>query len=530
MNKKLLALALCAAPLMMNAQAAFDALKLSQSELRGTSRSMSMAGAYTAVGGDLSSINQNPGGIGVYRNSDVGLTMSLDFNSSKSDDGTKYNKTHFMLNNVAYVGVLRTNNDILKNFNWGISFNRNNSFNRRYYGNMTRFNSSMSNYIAGLTNSGNWTKKDIVFTDKYNPYWDGGAPWMSVLAYDSYIINANDAGDAFFGLMDNGTTGFGEYEVEEKGHTDEYSLTLGGNVSDMLYWGLGFGLTDMKYDSYVYYGEGLNNAFVAQATDDATITTGNATYGLTNYLETRGTGYNFKMGFILKPVKEFRIGAAFHTPTFYKLTDTYATVASTRIEPNGKTAFETNQRAGDDWNKYDYRITTPWKFNLGLAGVIGTSGIISVDYEYTGFRTMRVKDYRGNEFYDTTRDIENYFKAAHKVSVGGEVKINNHVSLRAGYSYQTSPVNKDIEDNVQEVTTVSTNPSYFYDKTTQHITAGLGYRYKAFYADLAYVHQYRKGNFHSFSPVQYADGFEPGNVAEIDTHNNRVSLTLGVRF
>ena len=157
MNKKLLALALCAAPLMMNAQAAFDALKLSQSELRGTSRSMSMAGAYTAVGGDLSSINQNPGGIGVYRNSDVGLTMSLDFNSSKSDDGTKYNKTHFMLNNVAYVGVLRTNNDILKNFNWGISFNRNNSFNRRYYGNMTRFNSSMSNYIAGLTNSGNWT-------------------------------------------------------------------------------------------------------------------------------------------------------------------------------------------------------------------------------------------------------------------------------------------------------------------------------------------------------------------------------------
>ena len=61
---------------------AFDNLRLSQTELRGTSRFQSMAGAFGALGGDLSSLTQNPAGIGVYRSSDVGLTLSLDINST----------------------------------------------------------------------------------------------------------------------------------------------------------------------------------------------------------------------------------------------------------------------------------------------------------------------------------------------------------------------------------------------------------------------------------------------------------------
>ena len=34
-----------------------------------------------------------------------------------------------------------------------------------------------------------------------------------------------------------------------------------------------------------------------------------------NYLNMTGTGVNFKMGLIVKPINELRLGVAFHTPT-----------------------------------------------------------------------------------------------------------------------------------------------------------------------------------------------------------------------
>lgn len=529
MNKKFLALLLCATPFIMNAQAAFDVLNMSQTELRGTSRFMAMGGAYTAVGGDISAINQNPGGIGIYRSSDVSLTMGLDINSSKVGN-TSYDKTRFNLNNVGYVGALKLDGDVLKNFNWGFSFNRVKDFHRHYAGAWNGLNSSITNYVAGLTNAGGWTESDLHASGSYDPYWNSNAPWISVLGYDSYWINPNKDGNGFQGLYGDGTGSYGEFEIDEKGHVDEYSLSLGGNLANVLYWGLGVGLTDLDYKGYMYYGESLSNAYIPADANASAITNGDASYGLVNYLNTKGTGYNFKLGLILKPVNEFRLGVAFHTPTYYDMRDIYSTVSDYEYSPNGKASFSDGSHCGDEWNEYHYRISTPWRFMVGAAGVIGKSAIISADYEYTGYNTMRIKDDRGNEDYNTTADIKDYFKAGHRVSVGAEFKISNNFALRAGYSYLTSPVNKEVEDGVQPVNTVSTNPSYQFDRDTQYITAGFGYKYKSFYLDMAYVHQNTKSTFNSFPTAIYTDGTDYNNMADFETNKNRVSLTLGFRF
>ena len=37
----------------------------------GTARFMSMGGAFTALGGDISTLSQNPAGIGVFRTSEM---------------------------------------------------------------------------------------------------------------------------------------------------------------------------------------------------------------------------------------------------------------------------------------------------------------------------------------------------------------------------------------------------------------------------------------------------------------------------
>ena len=59
------------------AQGELDAYRFSQMELNGTARSMSMGGAFGALGGDMSVMSHNPAGLGVYRSSEVQATLNL---------------------------------------------------------------------------------------------------------------------------------------------------------------------------------------------------------------------------------------------------------------------------------------------------------------------------------------------------------------------------------------------------------------------------------------------------------------------
>ena len=79
MKKTILTIMVGSLPMVMMAQSAVDAYQLAQPDLNGTARFSAMAGAFGALGGDLSTLNQNPAGIGVYRSSEIGFTLDLDF-------------------------------------------------------------------------------------------------------------------------------------------------------------------------------------------------------------------------------------------------------------------------------------------------------------------------------------------------------------------------------------------------------------------------------------------------------------------
>ena len=82
MKKILLATLLGVVPSVLLGQSAIDAYQLSQGDLKGTARFVSMGGAFGALGGDLSTLNQNPAGIGVYRSSEIGVTMDINMQST----------------------------------------------------------------------------------------------------------------------------------------------------------------------------------------------------------------------------------------------------------------------------------------------------------------------------------------------------------------------------------------------------------------------------------------------------------------
>ena len=308
--KRILNLILSVAPIFVSAQTAVDAYNLSQAELKGTARYMSMAGAYSALGGDISSINHNPGGIGIYRSSDVALTLNLDFQSVQSNGNgiiSKVNQTKFDCNNFGYVGSFRLDSEIMPFINFGFSYNRPMSLNRRYGGKIADIKTSLTDRVAWET--AGYTPDELTFgADGYDPYIDSNAPWLGIMANRCRLINP--IGGEYVGLMNDKTTGFSDYEVIEEGGVDEFTMSFGGNIVEKLYWGVSLGVTNMDYNKYTYYGEALTNANVLKNYRKQVDEEGDASWGLENWLTTTGSGWNFKFGLIYRPINELRIGAS----------------------------------------------------------------------------------------------------------------------------------------------------------------------------------------------------------------------------
>lgn len=171
MKKIIILVLLGIVPNILIAQSAIDAYQLSRGDLKGTARFVSMGGAFGALGGDLSTLNQNPAGIGIYRGSEIGLTLGIDMQSSESNSkgySMKEEQTQAFCSNFGYVGSLNLNNDVMPYFNWGLSYSRISSFDRLYSGGMSDISTSMSNYIADF--SSGYSLSELKMTNNYNPY------------------------------------------------------------------------------------------------------------------------------------------------------------------------------------------------------------------------------------------------------------------------------------------------------------------------------------------------------------------------
>lgn len=538
------------------AQSAIDAYRLSQPDLRGTARFMGMAGAFGALGGDLSTLSQNPAGIGVYRSNELGFTLDLDIQRSTSDAlglKTTDNQTKFYLDNIGGVATMKLGSDAIPNINFGFTYNKAVSFNRRYKGNFPSVQTSMSNYIAGIANSEELTVADVETTDYYDPYnpTDGGiqAPWLAILGYDSYLINPNGDPDSpsWTGQYGNGTSGTALFDVTEKGSVDEYNIAIGGNISNVVYWGMNFDIVNFDYRLDALWQENLNGAYVYNPRYDQVQQT-ESQWNLHNLYRANGTGFNYQLGVIVKPIQELRIGLAFHTPTWYNLTETFS--AGTNMRYYGENLSSATNDGYPASN--DYNFNSPWKVIASVAGVIGSKFIISADYEWNGYKTMKFSEpnnYDGGywdpwydyDFYSATpmalnndiyaydnQEIKNIYRHTDTFRIGAEYRVTNNFSVRAGYSHVSSPVESKAKDNQMSISTAGTIPNYRFDNDTNYITCGLGYRYKGFYIDLAYVYKHMSSEYHAYTPDPGSSYASP--QAKIDFSNSRIVLSTGIKF
>lgn len=541
--------------------------------MKGTARFMAMGGAFGALGGDLSSLSQNPAGIGVYRNNEIGFTLDLDCqrSNSQTEAGSfAIDNTKFLLNNIGAVFTMRLGSSTFPNFNVGFTYNKGASFNREYEGEMGLQN-SMSNYIAGIANGENLTVGDLTTTDDFNPYNPGdyyASPWLAILGYDSFLISPQGKEDnpSWFGQWGNGTKGSGRFHVVEKGSLDEYNIALGGNIANVVYWGMNFDIVNFNYTMNSMWGEQLDNANV-MLDEKVGMQRMRADWNLSNYYNVNGTGFNYQLGIIVKPIQELRLGFAFHTPTWYSLTENFGAGTSFRYGDGETFGAKTNngQLAYNDMN-----FRTPWKLMASVAGVIGGRFIISADYEWEPMHAMRFsqpssygygggwddgwddgawdddwgwdpwykpgsqaapakKSSLNDPYYATNEDIRRYYRSTNTLRLGAEYRVTPQFSVRAGYSFVSSPVQQKAKDGKEIIYTSGTMPNYVFDNTTNYISAGVGYKYKKFYIDLAYVYKRQSAEYHAYTSDP-ANPEIPSPKADVTFNNSQVVMSAGFRF
>lgn len=552
----------CFAGLSAFGQSAIDAYRFSQPDLKGTARFMSMGGAFGALGGDLSTLSQNPAGIGVYRSNEIGFTLDLDCQRATSDAQglkTSTDQTKFLLNNLGGVATLRLQSTTVPNLNFGFTYNKGTSFNRRYKGTIPRLDMSMSNYIAGMANEAGLTVADVETTNRFDPYNpnDGGiyAPWLTIMGYDGMLINPNgDPDDPYWtgqwgeagsvdGVSHPATSGSGYFDVEEKGSVDEYNIAIGGNISNKVFWGMNFDIINFDYRLQSIWGESLQDAWVYNpSTDNIGQTTSN--WNMQNLYRANGSGFNYQLGVIVKPIQELRIGLAAHTPTWYSLTETYS--ADILGDYYGKKYNPMTNNGVPGYNDVNFR--TPWKVIASVAGVIGSNFIISADYEWQAYQNMKFSEPSYSDYYydyynymgmpgspfnpdiyaDTNQDIKEYYKSTNTLRLGAEYRVTPKFSVRAGYCFVSSPVKPKAKDNEVSIVTAGTLPNYRFDNTTNYATCGLGYRTGGFYVDLAYVYKHIDSEYHAYSPDPNSSIVSP--QAKLSLNNSQVVLSCGLKF
>lgn len=531
--KKILLSALAFSFLSINsyAQGEMDALKLSRNDLKGTARSVGMGGAFGALGGDASGVAINPAGIGVYKSSEFSGTLNFSNTDTKTEmNAGELKESKFKVNfdNFSYVGAFPLGSDDVPFLNVGFAYNKLKSFDRKYSMRGDNLNSSLSDYMAYRADG--YSSSSMAMWDENNkplyPFDDRNGDWLAILGYNSWLIDPASGTNKWQSVL--GAPGSGrntvntDMFVREKGSVNNYDFNIGTTISNILSIGATVSVTDIDYHMFSEYEESFKEGEA------------NRYFNMANWLKTEGTGYQLKAGFILKPVDEFRIGVAYHSPTWYNMTDFYEADLIQNMTGE-KQGINTYNEAGDTY--VDYRLRTPDKWVFSLASVIAKTAIISVDYELTNYGNMNLKDDYGNSLSnnplaDPNTHIKSHYKNSSTLRAGLEVRFTPQFSARVGYAWMQSPLEKDFKANDLEVMTVGTVPHYTLDGDINNFTYGLGYRFtRNFYADVAFVLKSQKDDLYAFSTITDNAGRKVrADKSTLKTDTFQGLLTLGYRF
>lgn len=525
-----------------HAQETYENTKLIDNDLNGTARYVGMGGAMEALGADISVINSNPAGIGLFRRSSGSVSFGL-----VSQDGAssfKYgNKTNASFDQAGFVYSMRDGRRTFINFGFNYHKSKNFDYILNAASGLNGASQHKLSYMKALANENN--------LDKTSSGWRGKFAYTSQLDNLYYNTLMMTSSDGFF-YNDASRYEFGRAET---GYIGEYDFNTSVNVNDRVYLGITIGIHDVHYTGHSLYNEALvnlNNQTVGDITvnDERRIT---------------GTGYNASFGIIFRPVdaSPFRIGLSVTTPTWYDLKTSNYTylINNTKADGGGKLQGDyPNYTTGES---YEFKLFTPWKFGVSLGHTVGNYLALGASYEYADYSRLDTRvndgydvDYWGDVYEHSSSDepmnrhTRETLKAVSTFKIGAEAKVMPNLAVRAGYNY-VSPMFKKEGYKDGNIDSYGSNYSSATDYTnweaTNRYTVGVGYTLGKMSFDLAYQYAQTNGKFHPFAD-SYLDYTYPGqdsngndvtmtesldnyaNAVKVSNKRNQLLLTLTYRF
>ncbi|SUB88141.1 Outer membrane protein transport protein (OMPP1/FadL/TodX) [Porphyromonas macacae] len=547
--KYLFTLAALAVPAIVLAQGEAAVQQYSRQDLGGSARFQSMAGAFGSLGGDFSSVQQNPAGIALMRaRSELSLTFSggsVKDNASWLGNSNRMSKGLFKIDGISYTSSMNRGKKV--GYSFGFGMNRNGSFERNIsVGGLAPDRSySVADFIAGITtlaedNIGKIAPDNL---GKSNA-WNKGIPWFPILGYQSGMINpTNKNGGPYhtrFTYKDgNRLVPFGPRSAEltqyrESGDILNIDFSFGLNVQETFYFG-----ASLTYKSIFYkLRSGYNESFMKP---DYLF--------IQNALETDGSGLGGSLGMIVQPVQGLKFGVAYFTPTWYYMRDRYIGYAESRtpnltpdgsyeiVDKDGKPVFFLKTESPEGTT--DYRMKTPGRFVASASYIFQKIGLLSFDYEYRKVGQNRLSDteYNYNVYKDINDAVRDDFGEEHTWRVGLEVKPSVRSALRAGYMYRTNPLNKKLTENFEapapvEIITGTTLPHYTLFEGQQAFTFGGGYRITPkLYMDVAMIFASQKSHTYTFPSINTPKvKVESLPAINVDSKKFSAALTIGYKF
>ena len=519
------------------------------SDIHGTARYVGMGGTMGALGADISVISNNPAGIGLFRRNDISIGMGAVVQDAPAVDGES--RAHYTFDQIGFVasfGGREGGNHV----NFALNLQKKIDFRRSMIAENGQLGGlSQAAQLAGL------------MADFYDDYSDNvGSLVNQAYSAGLYDIFAGNGEQLQYKANQN------SFYRNSSGNLYGLDLNLSGGVQNRFFWGLTLGVDLLHYYSDFSYLEMRDGYFGGQPLADYNV----QDYTVEGTHNVSGAGFNVKLGTIFRPIEDspFRIGIAVETPTWYTLRqeDNWFTFWS-KWENKGWNAdadpasydYTYIQQQGKyqgynspDASYLEFNLHSPWKLRASIGSTVEDFLAWDVEYEYSlnHKATMGYPRHESNSWDDQSVGMDSdkgmnaltksVMNGVHNVRAGLEYKPVENFAVRAGYNFYSKPM----KDNARYDQTIDSyymnyvlGTDYMNLKATNIFTLGMGYRYKNFYADVAYKYRHQKGDFYAFDDhyqtalqpetqfVTTGDYLHPTSV-NLDRHN--VTFTLGYKF
>lgn len=511
-------------------------LSLSQRDAVGTARSMGMGGAFTSLGADMASFGYNPAGFGMYRSNEISASLGLSIAHAKNYNAYNYgdnNSVRFAINNIGASFKVYESTGALTAINFAFGYNKtaDYNYNLSYEGPTT--GSSLADAFADIANAnGLVLNADNRIADNrgyydydMNPYY-----WGTVMGYKGGLINLG-ANGWYPDEIAPGAQMLQYTNLSSRGSAGEFSFAFGFNISNILYLGASLDIQSISRKQTIYYSEYINYAEGAQP-DAAAYPYQLQQFEFGQSVFVDGSGVGAKFGVVVRPIEALRIGFAVHTPTYYSIAYRYSASLSTVAisagsNPNNWEVINGRVYADEmtpilqDGGEHRWTYTTPTRLLVGASYAIGQYAVVSVDYQYDAYRSLKLNYSPADTGY-TNATFRNSLRGTHSVRAGIEAKPLPWLALRVGGGYRSKVLNKDY-DFVAFSEPVA--------DTSWYASAGVGFRLSEVTSiDVAY--QYRNTQYSDYYSFYTRLGEQP-NVSPLyglDLINHNIALTFAFRF